>query len=176
MVGPAARFDAGPAPRAKRAVLAVEGLTVVVSTEAGPTPWWRRSLTPSQGETLGLVGESGSGKSVTSLAVMRLLASPPFQSRRPVWLEGRGFWAWSSTRCAGSEARNVHDLPGSDDQFQPGLTVGSQLVEASVARAGSADTMPVVNRWNCSSGWASPIQPAGSVVSRINCRVGSDSG
>lgn len=29
------------------------------------------------GETLGLVGESGCGKSVTSLAIMRLLASPP---------------------------------------------------------------------------------------------------
>ncbi|MFT7621451.1 MAG: oligopeptide transport system ATP-binding protein [Myxococcota bacterium] len=33
------------------------------------------SLEP--GETLGIVGESGSGKSVTSLAVMGLLASPP---------------------------------------------------------------------------------------------------
>jgi peptide/nickel transport system ATP-binding protein len=30
-----------------------------------------------QGETLGIVGESGSGKSVTSLSVMRLIASPP---------------------------------------------------------------------------------------------------
>jgi ABC-type dipeptide/oligopeptide/nickel transport system ATPase component len=28
-----------------------------------------------QGHTLGIVGESGSGKSVTSLAIMRLLAS-----------------------------------------------------------------------------------------------------
>src|SRR5438445_13875664 len=30
-----------------------------------------------RGETLALVGESGSGKSVTSLAVMRLIPSPP---------------------------------------------------------------------------------------------------
>src|SRR5262249_39486010 len=30
-----------------------------------------------EGETLGLVGESGSGKTVTSLALLRLLESPP---------------------------------------------------------------------------------------------------
>lgn len=30
-----------------------------------------------KGETLAVVGESGSGKSVTSLAVMRLLPTPP---------------------------------------------------------------------------------------------------
>lgn len=32
-----------------------------------------------RGETVGIVGESGSGKSVTSLSVMRLIASPPGQ-------------------------------------------------------------------------------------------------
>src|SRR3954468_22872920 len=31
----------------------------------------------NEGETLGIVGESGSGKSVSSLAIMRLLPSPP---------------------------------------------------------------------------------------------------
>src|SRR4051812_5996072 len=30
-----------------------------------------------RGETLAVVGESGSGKSVTSLSIMRLIASPP---------------------------------------------------------------------------------------------------
>ena len=34
-------------------------------------------LTVARGETLGIVGESGCGKSVTSLAVMRLIPSPP---------------------------------------------------------------------------------------------------
>ncbi|HIA35289.1 MAG TPA: ABC transporter ATP-binding protein [Flavobacteriales bacterium] len=35
------------------------------------------SFTLKRGETVGVVGESGSGKSVTSLSVMRLIASPP---------------------------------------------------------------------------------------------------
>lgn len=35
------------------------------------------SLTVRRGQTLGIVGESGSGKSVTSLAVMGLIPSPP---------------------------------------------------------------------------------------------------
>jgi len=35
------------------------------------------SFSLKSGETLGIVGESGSGKSVTSLSIMRLIASPP---------------------------------------------------------------------------------------------------
>src|SRR5258706_8061966 len=35
------------------------------------------SFTIEPGETLALVGESGCGKSVTSLSIMRLIASPP---------------------------------------------------------------------------------------------------
>ena len=35
------------------------------------------SLKVNRGETVAIVGESGSGKSVTSLSILRLLASPP---------------------------------------------------------------------------------------------------
>lgn len=35
------------------------------------------SFSIKRGETIGVVGESGSGKSVTSLSIMRLIASPP---------------------------------------------------------------------------------------------------
>ena len=73
------------------------------------------------GEVLGLVGESGSGKTVTSLAVMRLVASPPgritggsvdFDGPRPA----RRCRSRSCARCA---ATRSHGLPGPDDEPQP---------------------------------------------------------
>ena len=57
------------------ALLTVRDLNVHFATAAGPTQAVRDvDFSIAQGEALGLVGESGSGKSVTSLAIMRLLA------------------------------------------------------------------------------------------------------
>ena len=64
------------------------------------------SFTVAPGETLAMVGESGCGKSVTSLSIMRLIASPPgrivegrirFQGTQPVS-------SCPSVRCATSAA------------------------------------------------------------------------
>ena len=58
-------------------VLAVQGLTVSVRTEAGLLPLVSDlSFTLARGETLAIAGESGSGKSITSLAIMGLLPPP----------------------------------------------------------------------------------------------------
>src|SRR5262249_32657974 len=94
------------------------------------------SYTVSEGHTLAIVGESGSGKSVSSLAVMGLLQTPP-------------------ARIAGGSARfrgtDLLALPPKDHRafcgehvamvFQDALaslnpvhTVGWQLTEALVAR------------------------------------------
>jgi ABC-type dipeptide/oligopeptide/nickel transport system ATPase component len=40
------------------------------------------SFSVGRGETLAIVGESGCGKSVTSLSILRLIASPPLTHRR----------------------------------------------------------------------------------------------
>ncbi|HWK44563.1 MAG TPA: ABC transporter ATP-binding protein [Stellaceae bacterium] len=87
-------------PRAHTAepLLAVEGLRTWFRVEGGIA----KSVDDvtfrlHAGETLAVVGESGSGKSVTSLSIMRLIASPP------------GFIAGGSIRFRGRDAV-VRDL------------------------------------------------------------------
>ncbi len=59
-------------------ILEVKDLVVEFNTDRGRiTAVDGVSLELNKGETLGIVGESGSGKSVTALAIMRLIASPP---------------------------------------------------------------------------------------------------
>ena len=62
----------------KQKLLEVEQLVVQFDTENGTVTAVKNiSFTLFRGETVGIVGESGSGKSVTSLAIMRLIAEPP---------------------------------------------------------------------------------------------------
>lgn len=59
-------------------LLEVKNLTTEFQTEAQIVRAVDNvSFTLERGKTLGIVGESGSGKSVTSLSVMRLIATPP---------------------------------------------------------------------------------------------------
>jgi peptide/nickel transport system ATP-binding protein len=61
-----------------RKLLEIRNLRVQFSNEEGTTEAVKGiNFTLYRGETIGIVGESGSGKSVTSLAIMRLIASPP---------------------------------------------------------------------------------------------------
>src|ERR671937_562116 len=60
------------------------------------------SFTVARGETLAIVGESGCGKSVTSLSILRLIASPPGRTvAGRVMFEGRNLLELSMTEMRG---------------------------------------------------------------------------
>lgn len=86
-----------------------------------------------QGRTLGIVGESGSGKSVTSLAIMRLLASTAKIETGRISFLGRDL--------VGLPERQMQTIRGRDismifqepmTSLNPVFTVGAQIIEAIV--------------------------------------------
>ncbi len=90
------------------------------------------------GETLAVVGESGCGKSVTSLSVLRLVASPPGRivSGRLVF-EGRDLLGLSEAAMRGirgNEISMIFQEPMTS--LNPVLTIGSQIAEALVLHQG----------------------------------------
>ena len=89
------------------------------------------SFTLEEGETLGLVGESGSGKSVTNLAVMGLIPSPPGR----VWARSVRFGARDLLQLPDEELRKIRGhrismiFQDPMTSLNPLLTVGRQLTE-----------------------------------------------
>src|SRR5687768_14205737 len=84
------------------------------------------------GETLAVVGESGCGKSVTSLSILRLIASPPGRivSGRLVF-EGRdllGLTEREMRSVRGNEISMIFQEPMTS--LNPVLTVGRQIAES----------------------------------------------
>jgi oligopeptide transport system ATP-binding protein len=89
------------------------------------------SFTLARGETLGLVGESGSGKSVTNLALMGLVPTPPGKVEAThVRVGGRDLaqlTARQIRRIRGNEVAMIFQDPMTS--LNPLLTVGRQLTE-----------------------------------------------
>src|SRR5512134_4113324 len=92
------------------------------------------------GETLALVGESGCGKSVTSLSIMRLIASPPGRTvGGSIRFNGRDLLALSEREMRdvrGNEISMIFQEPMTS--LNPVLTVGRQISEALVLHRGLA--------------------------------------
>ena len=89
------------------------------------------SLHLDPGESLGIVGESGSGKSVSCMAVMRLLRTPPAVVRAErLMLEGVEMTEASAedlSRLRGSAAAMIFQDPMT--AFDPVFTIGDQIAE-----------------------------------------------
>jgi oligopeptide/dipeptide ABC transporter ATP-binding protein len=113
-------------------ILRVTDLEVQFATDQG----WATvvdgvSFEVPKGGTIGLVGESGSGKSVTSLAVMGLIPSPPGRiTKGAIELEGRNLVGLSESDLSslrGNAMSMVFQEPMSS--LNPAYTVGDQIRE-----------------------------------------------
>ena len=95
-------------------------------------------LAVARGETLGVVGESGCGKSVTALAVMRLLPSPPGRiSGGSIRLQRRELLALEDAamrRIRGNRISMIFQEPMTS--LNPVLSVGSQIAEVLTLHRG----------------------------------------
>ena len=162
--GPGARADPRPATRAS--LLEVQDLSVEFVTEQGPaTVVDHVSFSVAPGEVVALVGESGSGKTVTSLAVMRLVASPPGRiTSGSVRLDGRDLLdalvQRDARRSAASEIAMVFQDPMTS--LNPAFTIGTQLVDTIRQHTRPESQRGArAARSSCSSSSASPTPSGG---------------
>ena len=96
------------------------------------------SFTVYPGETLAIVGESGCGKSVTSLSILRLIASPPGKVvGGRLSFEGRDLLAMPQEemrKVRGNEISMIFQEPMTS--LNPVLTIGRQIAEALMLHRG----------------------------------------
>ena len=96
------------------------------------------SFSIAAGETLAVVGESGCGKSVTSLSILRLIASPPGRIvAGRLLFEGRDLLALSEEQMRevrGNAISMIFQEPMTS--LNPALTVGRQIAESLTVHRG----------------------------------------
>ncbi|HEY2863397.1 MAG TPA: ABC transporter ATP-binding protein [Casimicrobiaceae bacterium] len=96
------------------------------------------SFSVGRGETLAVVGESGCGKSVTSLSILRLIASPPGRTvEGRVIFEDRDLLALPEPemrKVRGNAISMIFQEPMTS--LNPVLTIGHQIAEALVLHRG----------------------------------------
>jgi peptide/nickel transport system permease protein len=115
------------------ALLEVRGLCIEFDTDAGPVRVVdEASFEIGRGKIVGLVGESGCGKTVSSLAILRLLATPPAHIvSGSIRFDGR--------ELLDADFHDMRQIRGRDiamvfqdplASLDPTFTIGSQIAEA----------------------------------------------
>ncbi|SFJ14913.1 ABC transporter ATP-binding protein [Celeribacter neptunius] len=119
-------------PEAGAPVLTVDGLTISVRQDGGEAVLVDNlSFALGRGETLALAGESGSGKSLTSLAIMGLLAPGLRVSGGAVRLRDTDLTALPESALRGLRGNRVAMIFQEPmTSLNPILTIGAQLTEA----------------------------------------------
>lgn len=90
------------------------------------------SFSVPKGGTVGLVGESGCGKSVTSLSILRLLATPPASFERgEILFQGRDLLRLSEKEMCGVRGNRISMVFQEPmTSLNPVYTIGQQIAEA----------------------------------------------
>jgi oligopeptide/dipeptide ABC transporter ATP-binding protein len=106
-----------------RVEFTVKGRSFAAVSEVG--------LKLDRGRTLGLVGESGSGKTVTSLAVMRLIPSPPGRiAGGRIWFQDRDLVPLPEEEMDGIRGRDISMVFQEPmTSLNPVFTAGDQVAE-----------------------------------------------
>jgi len=113
-------------------ILGVEGLTVDFDVKGKSVNILSEvSFDLNSGETLGIIGESGCGKSMTALALLRMIPSPPGRiTAGKVLLNDENLLTATKNRInsiRGKEISMIFQEPMSS--LNPVYTVGNQIVE-----------------------------------------------
>ncbi len=137
MESPLRRADAEEHPRQPEPVLAVEGLAI--RFDGLPSELIDdATFALKPGETLCLVGESGCGKSITALAVMGLLPTPPARIvRGRAMFQGRDLFAMGPRDLAnirGDRIAMVFQEPMTS--LNPAFRIGDQIAESVMRHKG----------------------------------------
>lgn len=117
----------------KAPLLDVRNLQVQFKTQDGVVNAVNNvSFSVDRGETLGIVGESGSGKSVTSLAIMRLIPSPPGKiAGGQIIFDGENLVDYSENemrKIRGNRISMIFQDPMTS--LNPVLRIGRQMTES----------------------------------------------
>ena len=127
---------AEPPPRANDMLLEVRNLRAHFRTDAGVARAVDGvNFNLKRGECVALAGESGCGKSVTSLALMRLLAMPPaFVPAGVIVFDGRDLLRLSEAEMCGVRGREIAMIfQEPQTALNPVFTAGQQIAEAYLA-------------------------------------------
>lgn len=121
-------------------LLSVKNLCVTFDSFEGPVRAVDDvSFCINQGETLCIVGESGSGKSVTQLAIMGLLSSPPATITGSVRFMGVELIGASHSILSTIRGAGISMIfQDAITSLNPALTVGYQIAEVYCARTGAS--------------------------------------
>ena len=113
-------------------LVSVENLSVDFTTDSGLIRAVKNiSFNIPKGKTIGLVGESGSGKSVTSLAIMRLIATPPGEiTTGKIQFHGKDLLSLPESemrQVRGNKITMIFQEPMTS--LNPVFTIGDQIAE-----------------------------------------------